>query len=90
MDLDVWTGLMLTTTTFIIAFTVSYVNLVKLFESCVASHNRVFNTLILFPSRDLGWWGQRNFAGRPLGDFLTLLIAILVRPPVTRKYFYYC
>ena len=30
-------------------------------------------------------------AGRwALGDFLTLLIAILVRPPVTRKYFYYC
>ena len=60
---------------------------IKLFESCVAE---VFNTRLLFPSRDLGWWGQRNFAGRPLGDFLTLLIAILVRPPVTRKYFYYC
>ena len=29
---------MLTTTTIIIAFTVSYVNLVKLFESCVAGH----------------------------------------------------
>ena len=69
MNLDECTGLMLTTTTFIIASTVSYVNLVKviLMNHVSLATTEVFNTRLLFPSRDLGWWGQRNFAGRPLG-----------------------
>ena len=67
---------------------------VKLFASCVAGHIRSVQHTIIISFTRLGLVRPKKLcwqaAGWALGDFLTLLIAILVRPPVTRKYFYYC
>ena len=58
---------MLTSKAIIIAFTVSYVNLVKLFESCVAGHNRSVQHTIIISFTRLGLVGPKKLCWQAAG-----------------------